>query len=304
MSASTLGQLSQSALGSMLTHGMRYHIGPFTIALKSSADNIVPLLHTLYADGNLAEDDPIADFHIQLHRPLGPRRWIRPKVNFIADGRFPMDPFPLDTAFPLLEWGINWCIAMHAHQYLMLHAGIVEKNGKAIVFPAWPGSGKSTLCAALMYRGWRLLSDEFGLVRLGTTEFTPLPRCIPLKNESINVIQDFHPEAVLGPTFPKTRKGDVAHAKPTTESMQRSRETVRAAAIVFPQYSKGASCQLSPIAKPRAFMKLSHNAFNYELQRRQAFETVAHIVRECDCHLFKYSNLDDAIALFDEMVSD
>ena len=303
MSASTLGQLPLSTLRTTMTQGMRYRIGPFTIHLKNTADNIVPLMHTLYADSSLADDEPIADFHIQLHRPFGPRRWIRPKINFIVDGRFPFDPFPLDTAFPMLEWGINWCIAMHAHQYLMLHAGIVEKNGKAIIFPAWPGSGKSTLCAALMYNGWRLLSDEFGLVRLGSTEFTPLPRCIPLKNESIDVIGNYCSNAVLGPTFPKTRKGDVAHAKPTTDSMLRAQETVRATAIVFPQYTRGAACRLSPISKPRAFMKLSNNAFNYELVRRQGFEAITRIVRSCDCYLFEYSELDDALTLFEDMVS-
>jgi predicted ATPase len=29
-----------------------------------------------------------------------------------------------------------------------------------VILPAPPGSGKSTLCAALVTRGWRLLSDE------------------------------------------------------------------------------------------------------------------------------------------------
>ena len=304
MSATSIGELGKNELRKSLAHKLQYRIGPFTIALNSVADTIVPLLHDLYADSLLAATDPIADFHIKLIRPMGPRRWIRPKVNFIFDGRFPFDPFPLDAAFPLLEWGINWCIAMHSHQYLMLHAGIVEKNGKAIIFPAWPGSGKSTLCAALMYNGWRLLSDEFGLIRPGSNEFTPIPRCIPLKNESIEVIRHYCPDAKLGPVFPKTRKGDVAHAKPTTESMLQSKIPARAAAIVFPKYTTGATCQIKPISKPRAFMKLSHNAFNYELLRRQGFETVARIVRECDCHLFEYSNLDDAIALFDQMISD
>ena len=303
MPATVIGDLTQDKLRTSLTRGMRYRIGPFTIELQNTADNIIPLLHKLYGDAAIAGDDPIADFHIQLNRPLGPRRWIRPKVNFIVDGSFPFDPFPLDTAFPLLEWGINWCIAMHSHQYLMLHAGIVEKNGQAIIFPAWPGSGKSTLCTALMYNGWRLLSDEFGLVRLNTTEFTPIPRCIPLKNESVDVIRNYCPDAILGPVFPQTRKGDVVHAKPTTHSMQQAEITARATHIVFPQYTKGSPCQLDPISKPRAFMKLSHNAFNYELLRKRGFETVAQIVRECECHLFEYSNLDDAIALFDDMVS-
>ncbi len=303
MSAITLGDLSIDELDNLLHRGLHYRIGPFTLELQNSAPEIGPLLHNLYADSPIAEDAEIADFHIRVTRPAGLRRWIRPKVNFSVDGRLPFDPFPLDTAFPLLEWGINWCIAMHSHQYLMLHAGIVEKNGKAVIFPAWPGSGKSTLCAALMYNGWRLLSDEFGLVRTDSTDFTPIPRCIPVKNQSIEVIRKHCPNAILGPTFPKTRKGDVAHAKPTVASMKQAEKSARAAFIIFPQYTKETLCQLKPISKPRAFMKLSHNSFNYELLGKKGFETVASIVEQCDCYLFEYSDLNKAVALFEELVS-
>ena len=64
----------------------------------------------------------------------------------------------------MLEWGLNWCVAGHAHQYLMLHAAALERNGRAVILPGDPGAGKSTLTAALMLSGWRLLSDEITLV--------------------------------------------------------------------------------------------------------------------------------------------
>jgi predicted ATPase len=33
---------------------------------------------------------------------------------------------------------------------------VVERDGHALILPAMPGSGKSTLTAALVQRGWRL----------------------------------------------------------------------------------------------------------------------------------------------------
>ena len=105
------------------------------------------------------------------------------------------NPLPAEQAFPLLEWGLNWCVATQCHQYLILHAAVLERGGRALIMPAPPGSGKSTLCAALVARGWRLFSDELALIEIGGGQIVPLPRPISLKNESIDrIISGFWPE--------------------------------------------------------------------------------------------------------------
>lgn len=281
----------------------RQQTGPFTIALRIRLDPVARLLYKLYGDCQVVTKSCIADFHLRLERPKGIRRWARPQANLIVDGQRPFAPFPLDTAFPLLEWGFNWCVATRAQHYLMLHAAVVEKNGQAIVLPAWPGAGKSTLCAAMVHRGWRLLSDEFGLVRPNENRFVPLPRCIPLKNESIEVMRQFAPDAVIGPTFPKTRKGAVAHLKPPTNSAERAHEEASAAFVIFPRYNADGKAMLKPFSKARAFMKLAGNSFNYELLGADGFRSVASIIRSSDCYLFHYGDLEKAVTTLDGLVA-
>jgi len=281
-----------------------YQVGPFNVRVHSRLKQVSRLMHRLYGQFPVADaDSVILDFAIKLAAPNTPRRWLKPKVFLRTDGRSPFAPFPADTAFPLLEWGLNWCIAMRAHQYLLLHSAVVEKHGKAVLFPAWSGAGKSTLSAALSLRGWRLLSDEFGMVRPGVNALIPLPRCIPLKNESIEVIRRFAPEAVLGPVFPKTRKGSVAHLKPELESVQRMHEAAEPAFVVFPRYVAGSIVQARPLAKARAFLKLAGNSFNYELLGAEAFRAVDTLIRSSECLLFEYSELDDAVRFFDDLVA-
>src|SRR3546814_17273791 len=72
----------------------------------------------------------------------------------------------LGQALPMLEWGLNWCIGAHGHQFLIIHAAVIERNGLAAILPGAPGSGKSTLTACLVHNGWRLLSDAMALVSL------------------------------------------------------------------------------------------------------------------------------------------
>lgn len=296
--------LELSELKERLYHsGLYLQTGPFTVRLQGRFDSLSKFIQLLYADFPIAEGEVIADFHVSLRKPANLRYWWRPQVLFQIDGCTPFEPFPLRLAMPLMEWGMNWCIATRAHHYLMLHAGIVEKNGLGIIFPAYPGSGKSTLCAALAHRGWRLLADEFGLVRLQDSKLVPLPRPIPLKNQSIEVIRKFAPEAVMGPLFPKTRKGTVAHLRPPTSSVERMNETVASSVIIFPRYKAGAPTALEPHAKAYAFLKLANNAFNYEVLGVKSFKLATEMVRSCHCYSLSYGELDEAIAALDTLVA-
>ena len=213
--------------------GLCVDIGPFVVRLRSQEKSFLRIFSLLYQDFQLSADELI-DFHIDMRRPSGYRRWVSAQVVFSVDGQVPFEPFPLSHAMPLFEWGLNWCIARRAHQNLMLHAGVVEKQGKAIIFPALPGSGKSTLSAALGLRDWRFLSDEFGLVSGCDGLLQPMPRPVPLKNQSIQVIQDFSSAAVLGPLFPKTRKGTVAHLQPPSTSVEQCKQVAKPAMVIFP----------------------------------------------------------------------
>jgi len=275
--------------------GIQLQTGPFTVRVRSNVEVFANQFRRFYGQFPLVPAPAIIDFHVRLSRPRGLRRWWHPQVEFLLDGRAPFLPYPLSHAFPLFEWGLNWSIAMQAHQFLMLHSAAVERNGGVLLLPAWPGAGKSTLCAALVSRGWRLFSDEFSLVRIDDGRLVPLPRPVPLKNRSIGVIRGFAPQAELGPDFHGTRKGTVAHLRSPDASVEQAAVPAPPGWLVFPRYRAGAPLRLEPIVKPQAFMKLANNSFNYQLLGLQGFQGVARLVRDCDRYILSYSNLDEAI---------
>ena len=277
-------------------------VGPFQVRVRARIAALTGFLSRMYRDFPLHPPDSFADVRVRLYRPRSWRRYFQPQVCFERDGKRIFHPFPLSHAPPLFEWGLNWCIATRAHQYLMLHAAVLERGGRALILPATPGSGKSTLCAALMHRGWRLLSDEFGLVR-EDSRLDPLPRPIPLKNESIGVIRAFAPEAELGPEFPKTRKGTVAHVKPTGASVRRMEESAVPAWIVFPRFQRDARAVLEPVPASYAFLRLAYNAFNYEVLGAEGFRRVGRLIHRCRHFNFSYGRLEDAVEIFDSLAS-
>jgi HprK-related kinase A len=300
-----VGDLSYRQLCERLAGpGLRFSTGPFTVGVRSPLPALAEGIALLYDAYPLADAQGFADFHLNLRPSGGLRRWLRPQARFDLDGVAPFLPLPAAHAFSLFEWALNWSVSSRAHDYLIIHAAVVEKNGRAAILPAPSGSGKSTLCAALVCRGWRLLSDELALVSTSAGMLAPLPRPVSLKNASIELIRAFATDPVFSRASVDTAKGTIAHLKAPLDSVRRAQDAARPGWIVFPRYQAGAAPLLEPLASTRAFLRLAENAFNYSLLGAQGFSSAARLVEAAPAYDFSYSALDDAVAVFDRLAGE
>ena len=283
--------------------GVGLDFGAARARILGDPPGFAPAFAAVYPGFELGPPSGFFDVTVRLRRAHGLRRYVRPQVELVADGRTMFAPFPADTHLPLLEWGMNFLFAERLSFHLLLHAGVVELGGSAVILPAMPGSGKSTLTAALATRGFRLLSDEFGVVRLADSNLLPLLRPVALKNESIDVIAKFAPTAAIGPRFPKTRKGTVAHMAPDANAIENRHQPARPGLIVFPRYDPTVECVLEPERRSHAFSRLSVNSFNYEMLGPAAFDAVTRLIECCRVYRLAYSDLDRAISTIRELLA-
>jgi HprK-related kinase A len=297
----TVGGLDAQEVGRQLARGLNLRTGPFTFRITSGHEGVAHGLGVLYRDFPRIAEDAFCDFHIEVDRLAGPRRWIAAQANFWLDGFAPFKPLPSQHAPALLEWGMNWCLVSHAHHYLMLHAAALERGGVCIVLPGEPGAGKSTLAAALMLTGWRLLSDELTLVDRDDGRLAALARPVSLKNGSIDLIRRFDRRATFGPSARDTHKGTVAHLRPDTRSVAEVDQKCRPTHLVFPRWHADAATSMRRRARADAFESAAHHSFNYSLLGRTGFQLHAALIRSCDCWDFSYSNLDDALRTFETL---
>lgn len=299
-----VGGLSAPVLrGQLENDGLILRIGPFSFRLVSAMPAIAQEVAKLYADYSVLDQSDFIDYTVTIAPGKGLRRWLHPQAIFKFDGAEVFVPLPEDHAFPLLEWSMNWCISMHAHHYLLLHSAVIEREGCAVILPAPPGSGKSTLCAGLVNRGWRLLSDELALISLTDAAITPLGRPISLKNQSIDIIRHFVPGAVFSRVVHDTSKGSVSLLKVPPETLTRIQETARPRWVIFPKYVAGSAPKLTPRSKANSMLELGRNSFNYMVLGLKGFEVLSSVIDASDCYDFEYSQLDDAVAVFDELVA-
>jgi HprK-related kinase A len=281
--------------------GLWLDVGTVLLHLRSDSAELARAIRDVYRHFPFQDQGDWADLHLEVRSQ---RRWYlpwRPQVELVCDGSRPFDPFPADTPLPMFEWGANWLIGLRMHHRVLLHAGVLARDDLALVMPAVPGAGKSTLTAALAHSGWRLLSDEFGALDMEEGLMWPLIKPPVLKNRSIDVMRQFAPSASLGKVYPATRKGDVAHVAPPADAVAGRHRPARPFAIVLPHWEEGAESRLEPLSPALACSALAFNAFNYRVCGQAGFHAVSRLAREVPAWQLTYGQLADAVRCLDEL---
>lgn len=277
--------------------------GPFTYAVQTDLPAVRAAVRSLYAGDATPTTGVFADFHIALTARRNRRAPWRRDAAISVDGQSQFDPFPITMAYAHLEWGMNQCIARTAHQYLMMHAAVVERHGGAAILTGPTGSGKSTLCAALVVAGWRLFSDEMALIDMKSGALVPLARPISLKNESIELLQRISPGWRFGPLCEGGRKGRIRHMAAPAESVGRVAETAPPAWLVFVRYTAGGATQCRPVEKAPGMMRAIEQCFNYGKLGRTGFNVLADVIERSACLELSYSDPQEAVAALGELAA-
>jgi HprK-related kinase A len=281
--------------------GMTVRIGCFSILIQVPAreseliDQIVEL-YGGYPQGSL---DEVPDFQIALRSRT--TLFLRRRLQADLSGHVRYPAAPLGLGLPMLESGLNWLVWTSLARFLLLHAAVLEHRGSAIILPGPSGVGKSTLCAALAARGWRLLSDEVAMVRPQDGRLQPYPRPISLKNESIGMIARRVPAARFSRRFDDTAKGTVAFMRAPPEAIARAGIPAAPRLVVFPRYAGGAPLELAPLEKAETFMRLIGHSSNYLTLLETGFETLATLVESCEHYALSYGALDDAVSAIEDL---
>ncbi len=281
--------------------GIYLDSGAITTHLRLDNARLVEDFADIYCHYFIDDSPRIADGRVRLVPTAPWRRIIRPQVQAYLDGWPPFEPHPTRLAFPLMESTLNWCVAMSDTRHLILHAAVVERNDIAVVIPGPSGSGKSTLCAALILRGWRLLSDEFTIIRPDDGRVMPNPRPISLKNRSIELVAGLSADAHVGRAYEGTFKGTLAYLRPPVDAIERATESARPGLVFSVRHRSEGPLALETMEKAAGFMWLSENAVNYLHILSTGFETLTALVEACPIHKLTYSDLDAAVALIERL---
>jgi len=273
------------------------HIPPFNVRVRSPFAEVARHLDYFYTSYQRYGPDAFIDFDVQVLHGKGVRRWWRPQVRFLLDAAESFFPLPAQQAAPMFEWGLNWCIATRPLGYLVMHAGLLALDDRALMMPGIPGAGKSTLSASLcLLEGWRLLSDELAILDPKSGQMLPHPRPISLKNASIDIVTGF-PQARIGTVYHDTRKGTISHAACPPDSVAASSTGARVRWVVFPRFELDSASSCEELSRAEAFALISEQSFNRERMGEVGFDALCSMLTDARCFQIVYGSTSAGLQL-------
>ena len=277
-----------------MRHVFSVRIGPIGFRIGSDWRAPVAQLESLYADYP-APRDGVPDFNVRLFAARPWRRFARPAVMIGGDFVLPeAAPLPLAQGLLAAEMGMNLQMALGQRRYLLLHASVVERDGRALVMTGMSGAGKSTLAALLGARGWRLMGDEFALVDPETGSIHAFPRLVSLKNDAIGVVEIGVPDGRFGPLLAGTPKGDIRHLVPDAVAITAMDRPAAPALILFPRF--GFDAAQRDVLPSEVFVRLTQASTNYVALGERGFDALTRIVKTVPARAIDYPDTDSAIA--------
>lgn len=191
----------------------------------------------------------------------------------------------------LLLWHVNRVVCFQTPDHLMAHAGVVARDGRAVLLPAVAESGKSTLTAGLVRGGLDYLSDEAAAL---TTDgdVDPYPKAIALDPGSWPVLPDLQPDLPpeLEPYATRQWHVDPNGIRPGAVG-GRSRPTL----VVAPTYESGAPLTVEPVSAAEGVRLLAQESFNLRTWGRRGLDLLARVASSCRCYRLRHGDLDAAV---------
>jgi hypothetical protein len=177
-------------------------------------------------------------------------------------------------------------------RFVAIHAAAAARDGRAVLMPASPGSGKSTTVAALVGRGWDLLTDEAALISVTDGSVHPFPRPLSISRSSMELLPDLRERM---PAMTASYGHYDHHVAPDDLRPGCVSGPVPIGGIIFPAYAPGAVTELTPIPRAEALVDVLKRAFNLDIIERDGVETLGTIIEGVPCSRLRFGSLGSAV---------
>jgi hypothetical protein len=200
----------------------------------------------------------------------------RENQRIVGSMAWSQDVFIYERAKPLSRLILEWS---NDQGIQVIHAGLVSKHGKGVLFVARSGSGKSTASLACLCSGFSFAGDDFvGLQRLRDGSFIghSLYNSVFLETEHLARFPELEPFAIPGGSHEEKAAVILSQVFP-----ERLRTHISIQAVVLPRVADGQESLFGGIPKSQALLAMAPSSL-IEIPSRgmEGFERLAQLVEQ------------------------
>jgi hypothetical protein len=198
----------------------------------------------------------------------------------------------IDEVTPALKAYLVQQVLARDDYRLAVHAAALARNGRVLLLPGTAGSGKSTLTAALLARGFAFLGDDTVLLD-HDLRVRGLPFALAVKAGAWDLLKPYHPSLFALPVDRRPDGRVVRYLRPSKVAEQ----ALPAAWMVFPSWEKAPSPGLTVMSRVDALRRFLPGC--YASARRLGADEMTQLIawiEQIDCYTLDSSDLPAAIA--------
>ncbi|HEX2027143.1 MAG TPA: hypothetical protein VHF25_04010 [Nitriliruptorales bacterium] len=197
-------------------------------------------------------------------------------------------------AVAMFLWHLNQETIRVTTDRLLLHAGVVARDGRAVLLPAGMEAGKTTLVTTLVRAGAQYLSDELAALDPVTLEVAAYPKALSLDAGSWELFPDLEPDvdpAVL-PLLPHQWQ-----VPPDAVRAGSVRESATPTLIVLPRYRPSVRTALRRLEPVDALRELAGCTFGFREAPQRSLDVLGRLAAAVPAYRLSVSDLSEATDL-------
>jgi hypothetical protein len=244
-----------------------------TVALETDSEELEAELVRLLRDFPEAASRAPIDLAYRVYERTGTYALTREKETFEEIAR---DEIVVAITQALTaQWVVRDDLAL-------VHAGVVVRDGRALLIAGPSGRGKSTLTAALVKHGFAYFSDELAaLTNEGTVLRYPTP--LRLRDGALARLGDLAPELERWPAS-VSGWGERLHLVSPQPAAVETAETARVGMVVFPTVPDDVEPSLLDLPPGTAAFRIMAEMLNFAACSRMGLDLAIEVARAASCH--------------------
>jgi hypothetical protein len=185
---------------------------------------------------------------------------------------------------------------------LLFHSAVLVHGGRAVLFPAETGAGKTTLTAALAAHGYGYFSDEIAIIDPETVRVSPLPLPMSVKPGSVPLLAPYYPRLEASPRHHRRDGKRVRYLLPPADTLPRPGRSAEIHGVVFIRHQRDSAPALRRLDRVDALQRLAATGSSDRELRENDVCAMIDIVEKGHCYELVYSRLEPAIRLLERHV--